>query len=117
MIAPFGGLWDCADDLNFFFDFPASRLRLVMTRHSLILVILALRHSVAPCSVAPSSFFSPSVLRPSSGPTATAWHAAKYLDPAESGAVLPIVHVNGFKISERTIYGCMDDKEVVALFV
>ncbi|KAI9852250.1 MAG: hypothetical protein M1838_001292 [Thelocarpon superellum] len=51
-----------------------------------------------------------------SGPTATAWHAAKYIDPAESGAVIPIVHVNGFKISERTIYGCMDDKEMVALF-
>jgi len=50
------------------------------------------------------------------GPTATAWHAAKYIDPKESGAVLPIVHVNGFKISERTIYGCMDDKEMVALF-
>lgn len=51
-----------------------------------------------------------------SGPTATAWHAAKYIDPQESGAVIPIVHVNGFKISERTIYGCMDDKEMVALF-
>jgi xylulose-5-phosphate/fructose-6-phosphate phosphoketolase len=50
------------------------------------------------------------------GPTATAWHAAKYIDPAESGAVIPIVHVNGFKISERTIYGCMDDKEMVSLF-
>ncbi|CAG8972624.1 hypothetical protein HYALB_00005393 [Hymenoscyphus albidus] len=51
-----------------------------------------------------------------SGPTATAWHAAKYIDPAESGAVIPIVHVNGFKISERTIYGCMDNKELVSLF-
>jgi xylulose-5-phosphate/fructose-6-phosphate phosphoketolase len=50
------------------------------------------------------------------GPTATAWHAAKYIDPKESGAVIPIVHVNGFKISERTIYGTMDDKEMVALF-
>ncbi|KAK5093291.1 hypothetical protein LTR70_005007 [Exophiala xenobiotica] len=50
------------------------------------------------------------------GPTATAWHSYKYIDPAESGAVLPIVHVNGFKISERTIYGCMDDKEMAALF-
>lgn len=46
----------------------------------------------------------------------TSQHAAKYIDPAESGAVLPIVHVNGFKISERTIYGCMDDKEMVCLF-
>merc|ERR1711939_775229 len=51
-----------------------------------------------------------------SGPTATAWHAAKYIDPAESGAVIPIVHVNGFKISERTIYGCLHDKELVTLF-
>ncbi|KAF2836866.1 putative phosphoketolase [Patellaria atrata CBS 101060] len=51
-----------------------------------------------------------------SGPTATAWHAYKYIDPAESGAVIPIVHVNGFKISERTIYGCMDDKEICSLF-
>ncbi|KKY23424.1 putative d-xylulose 5-phosphate d-fructose 6-phosphate [Phaeomoniella chlamydospora] len=50
------------------------------------------------------------------GPTATAWHGYKYIDPAESGAVLPIIHVNGFKISERTIYGCMDDREMAALF-
>ncbi|KAL2194191.1 XFP N-terminal domain-containing protein [Corynascus similis CBS 632.67] len=50
------------------------------------------------------------------GPTATAWHAIKYLDPAESGAVIPILHANGFKISERTIFGCMDDKEIVSLF-
>ncbi|KAF2804032.1 D-xylulose 5-phosphate/D-fructose 6-phosphate phosphoketolase [Mytilinidion resinicola] len=50
------------------------------------------------------------------GPTATAWHSYKYIDPKESGAVIPIVHVNGFKISERTIYGCMDNKELAALF-
>ena len=30
--------------------------------------------------------------------------------------MIPIVHINGFKISERTIYGCMDDKELLALF-
>ncbi|KAJ5692792.1 phosphoketolase [Penicillium macrosclerotiorum] len=51
-----------------------------------------------------------------SGPTATSWHATKFLDPKESGAVLPILHLNGFKISERTIFGCMDHKELVALF-
>lgn len=50
------------------------------------------------------------------GPTATAWHSIKYLDPAESGAVIPILHLNGFKISERTIFGCMDDKELFCLF-
>lgn len=52
----------------------------------------------------------------SSSSLCSAWHAAKYIDPAESGAVIPIVHVNGFKISERTIYGTMDDKEMTALF-
>jgi xylulose-5-phosphate/fructose-6-phosphate phosphoketolase len=50
------------------------------------------------------------------GPTATAWHAHKYLDPAESGAVLPVLHVNGFKISERTIPGTMDDLELACLY-
>ncbi|EEH20258.2 hypothetical protein PABG_02517 [Paracoccidioides brasiliensis Pb03] len=50
------------------------------------------------------------------GPTAASWHGFKFLDPAESGAVLPILHLNGFKISERTIFGCMDDRELVALF-
>jgi len=46
------------------------------------------------------------------GPTATAWHAHKYLDPAESGAVIPILHANGYKIGERTITASMDDLEV-----
>ncbi|KAF8869763.1 XFP N-terminal domain-containing protein [Gymnopilus junonius] len=50
------------------------------------------------------------------GPTATSWHGHKYIDPVESGAVLPILHINGFKISERTIFGCMDDKEITELF-
>ncbi len=45
------------------------------------------------------------------GPTATAWHSYKYLDPAESGAVLPILHLNGYKISSPTIYGSMSDAE------
>jgi xylulose-5-phosphate/fructose-6-phosphate phosphoketolase len=44
------------------------------------------------------------------------WHGFKFIDPAESGAVLPILHINGFKISERTIYGCMDNRELVSLF-
>ena len=44
------------------------------------------------------------------GRTATAWHGAKYIGTAEPGAVIPIIHVNGFNISDRTIFGCMDDK-------
>ena len=33
------------------------------------------------------------------GPTATAWHSHKYIDPKESGAVIPILHANGYKAS------------------
>jgi xylulose-5-phosphate/fructose-6-phosphate phosphoketolase len=50
------------------------------------------------------------------GPTATAWHSPKFIDPAESGAVLPIVHINGYKISSPTIYGTMSDQELQDLF-
>lgn len=51
------------------------------------------------------------------GPTATAWHSHKFIDPCESGAVLPILHLNRFKISEKTIFGTMDRTELLALFV
>jgi xylulose-5-phosphate/fructose-6-phosphate phosphoketolase len=51
------------------------------------------------------------------GPTAAAWHSTKFLDPTESGAVLPILHVNGYKISNPTIPGSMTDDELRALFV
>ncbi|KAH8926340.1 phosphoketolase [Atractiella rhizophila] len=50
------------------------------------------------------------------GPTATAWHAHKYIDPTESGAVLPVLHLNEFKISERTIPGAMTDESLVLLY-
>lgn len=51
------------------------------------------------------------------GPTATAWHSTKFIDPIESGAVLPIVHINGYKISSPTIYGTMSDEELRYLFM
>ena len=50
------------------------------------------------------------------GPTATAWHLAKFVDPRTSGAVLPILHLNGYKISGPTIMGRMSDEELVHLF-
>jgi xylulose-5-phosphate/fructose-6-phosphate phosphoketolase len=50
------------------------------------------------------------------GPTATAWHSIKFLDPATSGAVLPILHLNGFKISSPTIFATMTDVELTDLF-
>lgn len=50
------------------------------------------------------------------GPTATAWHANKFIDPRNNGAVLPILHLNGYKISGPTIYGRMSDEELTKLF-
>lgn len=50
------------------------------------------------------------------GPTATAWHSNKFLNPITCGAVLPIVHVNGYKISGPTLYGTMSDEELTNLF-
>ncbi len=50
------------------------------------------------------------------GPTATAWHSNKFLDPATSGAVLPILHLNEYKISGPTIFGRMSDGELHSLF-
>lgn len=50
------------------------------------------------------------------GPIATAWHSNKFFSPKTGGAVLPIVHVNGYKISNPTIFGIMSDVELRALF-
>lgn len=50
------------------------------------------------------------------GPTATAWHLNKFVNPAESGAVLPILHLNEYKISGPTIFGRMSNKELRSLF-
>lgn len=50
------------------------------------------------------------------GPTATAWHLNKLIDPATNGAVLPILHVNGYKISGPTFFGRMSDDELKSLF-
>lgn len=48
--------------------------------------------------------------------TATAWHSNKYLNPERDGAVLPIVHINKYKISGPTIYGTMSNAELTSLF-
>jgi xylulose-5-phosphate/fructose-6-phosphate phosphoketolase len=50
------------------------------------------------------------------GPTAAAWHSVKYLDPVSSGAVLPILHLNSFKIASPSIFGTMTQPELEALF-
>src|SRR5438309_353960 len=50
------------------------------------------------------------------GALATSWHSNKFLDPARDGAVLPVLHLNGYKIANPTILGRMDDEELTQLF-
>ncbi len=51
------------------------------------------------------------------GPLAASWHSNKFLNPAHDGAVLPILHLNGYKIANPTILGRMSDEEVKHLFL
>ena len=49
------------------------------------------------------------------GPLATAWHSNKFLDPATDGAVLPILHLNGYKIASPTILARISREELEQL--
>src|SRR6202042_289895 len=50
------------------------------------------------------------------GPLATSWHSNKFLNPATDGAVLPILHLNGYKISNPTILARITREELEQLF-
>ena len=51
------------------------------------------------------------------GPLATAWHSNKFLNPATDGAVLPILHLNGYKIANPTVLARISPAELESLFV
>ena len=50
------------------------------------------------------------------GPIAAAWHLNKLIDPVKNGVVLPILHLNEYKISGPTIFGSMSDFELIQYF-
>jgi xylulose-5-phosphate/fructose-6-phosphate phosphoketolase len=50
------------------------------------------------------------------GPLATAWHSNKFINPARDGAVLPILHLNGYKINNPSILSRISHEELEALF-
>ncbi|HJW22514.1 MAG TPA: hypothetical protein VJ506_08815, partial [Candidatus Limnocylindrales bacterium] len=50
------------------------------------------------------------------GPLAGSWHSNKFLDPARDGAVLPILHLNGYKIANPTVLARIPDQELRSLF-
>ena len=50
------------------------------------------------------------------GPLATSWHSDKFLNPARDGAVLPILHLNGYKIANPTVLARIPTEELDALF-
>ncbi|HEX5148279.1 MAG TPA: phosphoketolase family protein, partial [Candidatus Limnocylindrales bacterium] len=49
------------------------------------------------------------------GPLATSWHSNKFLDPVRDGAVLPILHLNGYKIANPTVLARIPEAELVRL--
>ena len=51
------------------------------------------------------------------GPLATSWHSNKFLNPARDGAVLPILHLNGYKIANPTLLARLGHDELKSLFV
>ncbi|MGQ2953041.1 MAG: phosphoketolase family protein [Agrobacterium sp.] len=50
------------------------------------------------------------------GPLATAWHSNKFLNPDRDGTVLPILHLNGYKIANPTVLARLSDDELMHLF-
>src|SRR5271167_1816055 len=50
------------------------------------------------------------------GPAATSWHSNKFLNPAHDGAVLPILHLNGYKIANPTVLARIPEDELLSLF-
>jgi xylulose-5-phosphate/fructose-6-phosphate phosphoketolase len=50
------------------------------------------------------------------GPLAASWHSNKFLNPARDGAVLPILHLNGYKIANPTLLGRLSDATLTQLF-
>jgi len=51
------------------------------------------------------------------GPLAASWHSNKFLNPARDGAVLPILHLNGYKIANPTVLARISKEELTSLFV
>ncbi|MGA7871904.1 MAG: phosphoketolase family protein [Candidatus Binatus sp.] len=51
------------------------------------------------------------------GPLATSWHSNKFLNPIVDGAVLPVLHLNGYKINNPTLLARISHEELEALFV
>ena len=49
------------------------------------------------------------------GPLAASWHSNKFLDPVHDGAVLPILHLNGYKIANPTVLARIPEHELMAL--
>ncbi len=50
------------------------------------------------------------------GPLAASWHSNKFLNPATDGAVLPVLHLNGYKIANPTVLARIPEHELVSLF-
>ncbi len=50
------------------------------------------------------------------GPLAASWHSNKFLNPKTDGTVLPVLHLNGYKIANPTVLARIPERELIALF-
>ena len=50
------------------------------------------------------------------GPISSSWYLNKFLNPARDGIVLPIIHLNGYKMASGSIYGAMTNRELTSYF-
>ena len=80
--------------------------------------LLARRTPTARRSTTPtcSSAAWSATARPRPAPLATSWHSNKFLNPARDGAVLPILHLNGYKIAGPTVLARISHDELEQLF-
>ena len=71
------------------------------------------RRSTIPTCWWPASW---ATARRKPAPLATSWHSNKFLNPVHDGAVLPILHLNGYKIAGPTVLARIPHEELEALF-
>ena len=72
---------------------------------------------MAPPSTTPTCWSRPIVGdgEAETGPLATSWHSNKFINPATDGVVLPILHLNGYKIANPTVLARISDEELDSL--
>ena len=109
----------CSSSFRFRAEFPATPRRKLPARFT-----KAANSAIRSLHAYGAAFDNPDLLvccvvgdgEAETGPLAASWHSNKFLNPARDGAVLPILHLNGYKIANPTVLARMTDAELTQLF-